>query len=60
MQNRFRSPVVWGATVAVVGAQLVALSQTVPLTGWSIAIAVTTVVVAFFAALNNPENKDGV
>ena len=59
-QNRFLSPVVWAAVFGVVLAQLTSLSQKGDVTGWDIAIATVTVILAFFGEINDPTNKTGM
>ena len=54
MQSRWKSPVVWIATLTVLGVQLGILSNIADLTFWHISAAAVEVAIAFFAALNNP------
>jgi hypothetical protein len=58
-RNRYTSPVVITATLVVVGTQLTTLSQKPVVNGWDIALAIVTVATTYYAALNNPTNKDG-
>ena len=53
-QSRWKSPIVWGATLAIILIQLQQLSEKSSITAFDIAIAVVTVGIAFVAALNNP------
>ena len=56
--ERLKSTVVWGVTFSVVVTQLEQLKNMTNLTGWDIAIAVVTVLIALFGALNNPTDKE--
>ena len=58
-QNRWKSPVVWIATLTVLGAQIGILSQIPDTNLWAVAAAVVNVAIAFFAALNNPTDGKG-
>lgn len=56
MKKKLQSPVVWAAVVTCISAQLELLRQN-GADGWSIAIAVCTVLITLFGALNNPNDR---
>lgn len=60
-QNRFKSPVVWGAVIAQVLSILVALGVILPDASEAVNAVVASVLqmLVVFGVLNNPENKTG-
>ena len=60
MRNRMESPVVWGVAAGVGLAQIQQLSTKINVNGWDIGIAILTIAVAVFGAINNPTNPDGL
>ena len=56
--ERLKSTVVWGVTFSVIVTQLEQLKSMTNLTGWDISIAVVTVLIALFGALNNPTDQN--
>lgn len=54
MKAKFQSPVVWSVLFTTILAQLEMLSKS-DVNGWTISMAICTVIIAFLGALNNPE-----
>lgn len=55
MKTKLQSPVVWGVIFTTILAQLEILSKG-NVNGWNVAMSVCTVIIAFFGALNNPND----
>lgn len=55
MKTKLQSPVVWGVVFTSILTQLEMLSKGA-VNGWTISMAVCTVIIAFFGALNNPND----
>jgi hypothetical protein len=55
MKTKLQSPVVWGVVFTTILAQLEILSKG-NVNGWTIAMSVCTVIIAFLGALNNPND----
>lgn len=55
MKAKFQSPVVWSVVFTTILTQLEMLSEG-NVNGWTISMAVCTVIIAFLGALNNPDD----
>lgn len=55
MKMKLQSPVVWGVVFTTILTQLEILSKGT-VNGWTIAMSICTVAIAFLGALNNPND----
>lgn len=57
MQNRLKSPVLWGGIVSAILTEVTALSQIEAINGWTVAISILTTLASIFAIINNPTDS---
>ena len=55
MKEKLQSPVVWSVVFTTILAQLEMLSNS-SVNGWTVSMAICTVIIAFLGALNNPND----